>query len=324
MKETLILSSSSRLRRLSRVRTSVVLLLLALGIGAVSGCTDESQNQVRSDGLSSWEITTHLANWVPRRYAAAVIFLDRMWLLGGSFKGGYRTNEIWSSVDGETWIQETAHADWSPRSSHGAVVHKGAIWVVGGYGPGFTGLFLRDVWFSPDGVHWSQVTDSAPWSARRYHGVVSFRGRIWVLGGLSAEGELNDVWSTSNGRDWKLELENAPWSQRTAHATVVHDGRMWVLGGDEDSDPDAVVTRNDVWFTEDGTNWVQATEEAPWESRRTHTAVSYEGRIWLMGGRASGSRDRFFNDVWSSADGTKWVQETAAAPWAVRRPRSGR
>ena len=38
-----------------------------------------------------------------------------------------------------------------------------------------------------------------------------------------------------------------------------------------------------------------------------------------MAGRASGRYERYFNDVWSSADGTTWVQETAAAPWVVRR-----
>jgi N-acetylneuraminic acid mutarotase len=217
-----------------------------------------------------------------------------------------------------TWVQDVAHADWSPRSSYAAVVHNDTLWILGGYGPGFTGAFLRDVWRSADGTHWSQATEAASWTARRYHAAVSFGGRIWILGGFSADGQRNDVWATSDGVVWQEVLAHAPWSPRAGLAAVVHDGRMWVLGGDEDSEG-AVVTRNDVWSTADGVTWVQATGAAPWEPRRTHTAVAYRGRIWIMGGRSSGRTDRFFNDVWSSADGETWVRSTAAAPWRPRR-----
>jgi hypothetical protein len=37
----------------------------------------------------------------------------------------------------------------------------------------------------------------------------------------------------------------------------------------------------------------------------------------MLGGQ-SGDRQGVFNDVWSSDDGKKWVQETAAAPWQGR------
>jgi len=47
-----------------------------------------------------------------------------------------------------------------------------------------------------------------------------------------------------------------------------------------------------------------------------------DGRIWLMGG---GTYDtpttptrRFYNDVWSTADGVNWQCHTRTAPWAPR------
>lgn len=42
----------------------------------------------------------------------------------------------------------------------------------------------------------------------------------------------------------------------------------------------------------------------------------------IGGARSSGRADqvpsRFFNDVWSSADGVHWNQESTAAPWSER------
>ena len=52
-----------------------------------------------------------------------------------------------------------------------------------------------------------------------------------------------------------------------------------------------------------------------WDARGYAPAVSYGGKMWVLGGY-DGSDAR--NDVWSSADGAVWVEETEAAPWAAR------
>jgi hypothetical protein len=47
-----------------------------------------------------------------------------------------------------------------------------------------------------------------------------------------------------------------------------------------------------------------------------------KGRIWILGGGVYDTpkfrKRKFFNDVWSSADGTKWERHTEAAPWKPR------
>jgi hypothetical protein len=46
------------------------------------------------------------------------------------------------------------------------------------------------------------------------------------------------------------------------------------------------------------------------------------GRMWLLGGGTydtpSAPQRRFYNDVWSSADGISWTQPVASAPWEPR------
>lgn len=53
--------------------------------------------------------------------------------------------------------------------------------------------------------------------------------------------------------------------------------------------------------------WEQVTDSAPWGSRSGHTTVSFQGKLWLIGGNNN-------SDVWYSPDGESWTQATASAP----------
>ena len=53
--------------------------------------------------------------------------------------------------------------------------------------------YFNDVWSSPDGANWTEVTASPGWNARVSPGVVSFNNRMWVMGGSDDSGDYNDV-----------------------------------------------------------------------------------------------------------------------------------
>jgi hypothetical protein len=67
--------------------------------------------------------------------------------------------------------------------------------------------------------------------------------------------------------------------------------------------------------------WTQVTKKAAWPKRWDHSSLSFNGRLWVMGGYNPGlvKGDTYLEDVWSSADGLNWEQETASAPWLGRR-----
>ena len=119
--------------------------------------------------------------------AGALVFRDRMWLLGG-WNPGDRTHfplicnsEVWSTADGAAWTLENPRAPWEGRHCAGYVVHDGRMWIVGG--DCNQGHYQSDVWNSADGVHWDLVMDRVPWAPRALHHTVAFDGRIWVMGG---------------------------------------------------------------------------------------------------------------------------------------------
>jgi len=70
----------------------------------------------------------------------------------------------------------------------------------------------------------------------------------------------------------------------------------------------------DITSTFDPEEWAQATSSASWLTRRSHTSVVFDNKIWVMGG----FRGTMLNDVWYSSDGITWTQATSSAGWTAR------
>lgn len=287
-----------------------------------------------------WVCVTEEAAFAGRDGAGALVFQDKMWLLGGwnpKDKVNFPSicnSEVWCSSDGAGWTEVNEQAPWEGRHTAGYAVHDGRMWIVGG--DCNQGHYQNDVWRSEDGVRWDLVCDPVPWAPRVLHYTVVHDGRIWVMGGQTipqfAEEEeafYNDVWSSADGKNWTRVTGKAPWSARgMIGGSAVHDGRMWILGGGTYDTPKIRSRRfyNDVWSSSDGVDWEPHTGAAPWAPRQYHDVAVWDGKLWVMEGcyheaairsmdEATGSWNR--NDVWYSADGVDW-HEVPDTPWAPR------
>ena len=303
----------------------------------VMGGPNENYTYLRNVWSSAdskvWSLETGTAGWSGREEHQALSHNGRIYVLGGGVNVWDRNaivkNDVWSSVDGKTWTQETVAADWSPRALHQALSHNGRIYVLGG-SRGEYGEYKNDVWSSADGQNWSLETDDADWSVRSGHQALSHKGRIYVLGGLyvyggdgpdSGSNTKNDVWSSEDGKTWMLETGNANWPARDLHQALSYKGRIYVLGGVSGGDSDNEESLNDVWSSADGQTWTLETDDADWPVRENYQALSYNGRIYVLGGfyyDEEGDNDDLRNDVWSSVDGQTWRLETNSANWSKR------
>ncbi len=183
----------------------------------------------------TWHCATASAQWSARYGHTAVVFDNKIWVLGGTDANG-KKNDVWYSTDGINWTCATSSAGWSGRSRHTSVISDNKIWVLGGYET----TSRNDIWFSTDGITWSLATSSAGWSAREGHTSVVFDNKIWVLGGYATGvGSANDVWYSTNGVTW-TQIPPASWSRRSQHTSITFDNKIWVLGG--------LGSRNDVWY----------------------------------------------------------------------------
>jgi hypothetical protein len=204
---------------------------------------------------STWELVNPDAGWSPRLAAGAVVFKDRMWVLGGTedyYFGDASSlrNDVWSTADGRHW-EHVADAPWSPRAYLQAVALGGKMFVIGGgnYVPEYEAR--NDVWTSEDGVNWTQLTAAAPWHPRLWFSAAAYRGRIWVLGGWSNNPSTNwgDVWYSADGATWTELNTETCWKERHEHSVFVFQDKLWVAGGH------AQPLSSEVWSLELPEDW---------------------------------------------------------------------
>ena len=273
-----------------------------------------------------WVKVTDQAPFAPRDGAGAVVFADKLWLLGGWNPMDKATfpqtciSDVWNSVDGVKWTR-LPDAPWEGRHTAGYVVHDGKIWIVGG--DAIQRHYQDDVWNSSDGVHWNCVTNEVPWKARVLHYTVAHDGRIWVIGGQSlpqfAPGDevfYNDVWSSRDGLNWELVTPHAPWSPRgMIGGSVAWRDRIWLIGGGTYDTPQHPQRQffGEVWSSADGKDWRCAATRVPWHPRQYHETAAFDDRLWVLEGWNQENR----NDVWYSEDGALW-HELPRTPWAPR------
>jgi hypothetical protein len=204
-----------------------------------------------SDG-KSWTQATSAAQFSPRSGHTSVLFNNEMWVIGGASNSangtGIYRNDVWHSSDGVTWIQATANAAFPPRSYHSSVVFNNMIWIIGGIGQqGAGSSFYNDVWYSSDGIIWTQATASAGFSPRYCLSSTVFDNKIWVIAGEDSSNMRGDAWYSVDGVTW-TQVDNTGFSPRFGHTSLVFDNRLWVIAGLSPADQ-GYLSYSDVWHS---------------------------------------------------------------------------
>ncbi|MFK7947961.1 MAG: hypothetical protein AB8G11_10240 [Saprospiraceae bacterium] len=131
--------------------------------------------------------------------------------------------------------------------------------------------------------------------------------------------------SCSSLGDWELEpyegeltweqiTKKAAWDNRLDLEVAVLNDELYLAGG---YNPGAFGTDpyyEDVWKSNNGKDWTNVTENAPWQGRRGHSLLTFDDgsgdALYLIGGfsvnEATGER-AYNNDVWRSTDGENWT-----------------
>lgn len=251
-------------------------------IGGWDGNNSLAEVWSSSDG-TNWSLVTNTPAFGAKATHESLVFDDKMWLIEGGGKS------VWYSTDGETWTRSTSNAPWSGsfRNQFAATVFDGKMWMAGGTIGDPT--VMNDVWSSSDGASWTQATASAGWSARQNHQMITYDGKLWVIGGND-----RSVWYSSDGASWTQATSDGGWGGTlTSHRALTYDNKMWVIGGFVGGTP-----TSGVWWSEDGANWTQATSNPGFVARAEHGITVHNGRMWVVGGLSAGG---FLNDVWSSS-----------------------
>jgi hypothetical protein len=136
---------------------------MLLSGGRTTGGVGFAADVWRSDNGTRW--TQLHSNAFPKRAYHSMVYLKGcVYVMGGQTFQSY-LNDVYRSCDGGQEWQPLGNASWSVRAGQAAAVHNGQIVVAGGcYGVGPLRFFRGDVWTSPDGVSWTQLTSKPGWS----------------------------------------------------------------------------------------------------------------------------------------------------------------
>ncbi len=138
----------------------------------------------------------------------------------------------------------------------------------------------------------------------------------WKSDGLPAEAALKLAYSADGGKTWTAIAESVPNTGRylwkvpdTVSGTC--KVRLSSAAAQVDSAVFAIVASQEV----KDYRWVNVTMKAAFAPRDGAGALTFNGRMWFLGGWNPGDKTHFpricNNEVWSSRDGATWAMEKA-------------
>ena len=271
----------------------------------LSSCEFQSYEEY---GIAPYEGTLQFtrveksADWQHRLDHAAVVFDNKLWVMGGYNPGEIRKDtyyeDVWSTEDGVQWELVNDNAPWLGRRGHALVTFDDgsgeAIYLAGGYSVDeATGYrqYCNDVWRSYDGNTWVQIKERTyaeldsldTWFPRSDHAMVAAnhggQDYIYIIGGRTqledhngtyAQEYFNDVWRTTDGITWE-KLDNENYGRRASHAAAVDPatGTIYVQGGRHGiifegpgNAPYPIEKWNWLWSSPDGLSWTAEYDQA--------------------------------------------------------------
>ena len=120
------------------------------------------------------------------------------------------------------------------------------------------------------------------------------------------------------------EIEKPAWRERDSHDVFVFQDKLWLTGGlqseifKDDSTPryDLADYFNDIWVSDDGTNWQLVKANAEFPPLRSSPIVQFGDYLYLIGGW---SPDLGYKvGIWRSSDGLSWEKVIQNPEWSQR------
>ena len=173
-------------------------------------------NSGGTDGTASSFVASTTPPWGARSNAPAVVFQDRIFIIGGSLAGNPAYADVTQSQDGINWSVNAGAAPFGARQGHGVVVFQGKALSSRRAETGQRQFCSAErCRFSDDGANWTQLTIAAAFSP----GWIRLRGREQrhlCAGWQHRAGDSGQrCLVSSDGITWTQAIANAPWTARS-------------------------------------------------------------------------------------------------------------
>lgn len=220
---------------------------------------------------------------------------------------------------------------WPTRSA--PVVTLGSyMYMVGGGAPGTGGQpaasypkpnsngATAEVWRSADGINWYCITRSGAFGARMFHSLCVFNSTMYVAGGIGTSGTvLSTMYSSTDGVTWTAAhaLPKAMYNHQMLSFTPASTETLWLIGG-RDASNVGLAEVYSATNPSSGGSWSTVTTTAEFGRLSEHSAVSFNGAMWVIGGLRGELPGRLVGTVWQSTTGATWTARSPKVAGAGR------
>lgn len=230
---------------------------------------------------------------------------------------GRPSSIIWSSSNGSEWIPKSIFP--FGRGVTNMVVLNGKLWALS---IGGEGSFYQANTSANGGSTWDLVPSRIPFYGRSPIDVVVFNNKIFVYGEYNyslSDDHGSKVFSSFDGINWISENIRGLPMDRYA---VLFSGTPPVAFKDTlyfFSPADYLTgTPHGIFKSTNGRDWsrvsgatpnnLNPTEDLPITSHQS--VVVHDNKVWITGGRDTGSDPSFSNDIWYSGEMKNWRKYT--------------
>ena len=277
---------------------------------------------------SIWERMTSDAGFLNFQDQRAAMLGGEMYIMGTMSEniGGPNHYEVWRSPDGINWLQVNTTPTAPPYAFFELLAHNNTLHLIGGATlpdvstGNFEAVAQNSVSTSTNGSSWMEFI-GLPLPARVFYRGAVFNSEMYVIGGnpLSSstpQTPFTQVWKSDNATNWNMVTNAGGFGPRSTPAVFVHNGKLWMTGGGGVKLPGPEPVFNDVWHSNNGSDWTKVNVSQPYPKRTGHVGLSYNGNMYILFGsdNALDLADRtFYGDIWMSSDeGVTWTEVTGS------------
>ncbi len=245
-------------------------------------------------------------------------------ILGKKYMPGVSTasSKLYSSENGETWVEETPTGDFPVGFFHNIIETDGKAYVMGyastvqNFGTEMLGLG-KDIFYTEDGISWNKIEttiDEVRILTPLFNfdnNIVAFEGNKVLFGNFEQAKHSGAIFNSRLANATSLIFDGANFAvsvphtfnpagdvpkMRTLASGYVYNDKMYVLGGlDMMGFP-----LSEVLSSTDGVVWTEVSKDA-FSPRIKAGTVVYDDKVWLIGGQLADGTCT--NEILVSEDG---------------------
>lgn len=205
---------------------------------SIGGSTESSREVWKSEDGITWQNLGD-APFPIWDFREAIVFQNKIWLLGGVNWQNGGGHGIWSTTDGRTWTQENGTPEFGDLQAFSLSQLNDQLIIVGGFQTGGSDNVSTTAWLSTNGANWQQVSGVSPVAHKQDMSIANFDGILYLTGGLelTGVGVGNSLYTSTDGINWLLQEEEFVDTNTQFSDFVTLNGKLFYFTGNSGDVP---------------------------------------------------------------------------------------